>query len=126
MIDESRDDGFDNDNDWDSYQDDLGMDGAENTGDPGEGDLIATSGAGTDRPGEPNIDKTDIDESDQIGLTSFYFFAPFNIVKLNNDSQLWNTLRPGFFNVGRRCSSARCISRAGCVPRISRTWVVWA
>ena len=49
MIDESRDDGIDNDGDWDSEYDDVGQDGIANTGDLGEnngfpdaGDLILT------------------------------------------------------------------------------------
>ncbi|NIR47595.1 hypothetical protein GWO43_06120, partial [candidate division KSB1 bacterium] len=70
MIDESRDDGFDNDNDWNALRDDVGLDGVEGSGDPGDGDGMATSGSGTDFPGEPNIDKTDVSETDLIGLTS--------------------------------------------------------
>jgi len=70
MIDESRDDGFDNDGDWSAFQDDVGLDGVESSGDPGDGDGQPTSGAGTNFPGEPNIDKTDVSETDLIGLTS--------------------------------------------------------
>ncbi|RMF58290.1 MAG: hypothetical protein D6748_09115 [Calditrichaeota bacterium] len=108
MIDEGRDDGIDNDGDWNPDFDDVGLDGKPNTGDPGEGDGVPTSGFivdpvtgerfDTGLPGEPNIDKTDVDESDQIGLTSFYFFAPFNVIKLRDDFGLWQALRPGFFN----------------------------
>jgi hypothetical protein len=107
MIDESREDGIDNDNDWDASTDDVGLDGKPGTNDFGEGDGKPTSGyqvnndgklTDTGLPGEPNIDKTDIDESDQIGLTSFYFFTPYDNVKLRDDNQLWRVLRPGFFN----------------------------
>ncbi|HZW38751.1 MAG TPA: hypothetical protein VFF33_05585 [Ignavibacteriaceae bacterium] len=86
MIDEKRDDGIDNDHDWVGYMDlngngkwdadqneplnnDVGYDGVGpfdpqyNGPDAGEGDGIPTNG-------EPNYDKTDKDESDQIGLTS--------------------------------------------------------
>ena len=84
LIDERRDDGIDNDNDWVSYSDlngnfqwdeneplnsDLGADGLGPndmfyTGpDLGEGDGIPTDG-------EPNYDRTDLDESDMVGLTS--------------------------------------------------------
>lgn len=86
MTDEKRDDGDDNDNDWVSYSDlngngawdpdeneplnnDVGKDGVGpfdrqyNGPDEGEGDGFPTDG-------EPNFDKTDKDESDQIGLTS--------------------------------------------------------
>ena len=86
MVDERRDDGIDNDNDWVSYSDlngngkwdpeeneplnnDVGKDGVGpfdrqyNGPDEGEGDGIPTAG-------EPNFDQTDKDESDQIGLTA--------------------------------------------------------
>lgn len=87
IIDEKRDDGIDNNNNWLGYTDvngngvwdadlneplnnDVGKDGVGpldiliyNGRDEGEGD-----GKPTD--GEPNFDKTDKDESDQIGLTS--------------------------------------------------------
>ncbi|MGE5437936.1 MAG: hypothetical protein ACM3O3_11955 [Syntrophothermus sp.] len=86
MTDEKRDDGIDNDHDWVGYMDlnsngkwdadqneplnnDVGYDGVGpfdpqyNGPDAGEGDGFPTNG-------EPNFDKTDKDESDQIGLTS--------------------------------------------------------
>jgi len=46
------------------------LDGVRGTGDQGEGDGKPTSGAGTEFPGEPNIDKTDVSETDAIGITS--------------------------------------------------------
>jgi hypothetical protein len=49
---------------WTAEYDDLGADGLPKTGDIGEGDGIPTDG-------ETNFDKTDTDESDQIGLTGF-------------------------------------------------------
>ncbi|MFA3783947.1 hypothetical protein ABRY23_12880 [Melioribacteraceae bacterium 4301-Me] len=49
---------------WMAEFDDTGADGVFGTHDTGERDGIPT-------PGEPNFDKTDIDESDQIGLTGF-------------------------------------------------------
>ena len=55
--------------------DDVGLDGAPNTGDTGEGDGKPTSGVGTPFPGEPNIDKTDVSEADQIGLTNVQYLA---------------------------------------------------
>jgi hypothetical protein len=86
MVDERRDDGIDNDGDWVSYMDlngngkwdaneneplnnDVGKDGVGpfdrqyTSPDEGEGDGVPTNG-------EPNFDKTDKDESDQIGLTA--------------------------------------------------------
>ena len=92
MIDERRDDGIDNDGDWDSEFHDLGEDGVMDTGDFGENDGVPT-------PGEPNFDETDPDESDQIGLTSFDYFTPANDFPHSNDEELWNKLAPGFFDV---------------------------
>ncbi len=54
----------DEDMDWDQEFDDVGADGVNGTFDTGEGDGIPTAG-------EPNFDQTDLDESDQIGLTGF-------------------------------------------------------
>lgn len=90
LVDERRDDGIDNDNDWVGYTDinengewdadeneplnnDVGQDGVgpfdpQYIGpDEGEGDGVPTDG-------EPNFDKTDKDESDQIGLTSLSIY----------------------------------------------------
>lgn len=73
MVDESRENGIDDDGDWDSEKDDIGIDGLPNTGDKGEGDGLPTAGDPFDirQPGEPNFEWTDLDESDMIGLTSF-------------------------------------------------------
>jgi len=54
----------DEDMDWRADINDVGADGVKDTHDTGEGDGIPTEG-------EPNFDRTDIDESDQIGLTGF-------------------------------------------------------
>ena len=54
----------DEDMDWIPEFHDLGADGLPETGDTGEGDGIPTVG-------EPNFDRTDLNESDQIGLTGF-------------------------------------------------------
>jgi len=98
LIDEKRDDGIDNDNDWNVNFDDVGMDGVPKTGDPGEGDGVPTSGAGTDLPGEPHIDKTDIDESDMIGLTAFNIYTPWTLYPLSDDENLWEGIKPGYLN----------------------------
>jgi hypothetical protein len=101
MIDESRDDGIDNDGDWNILQDDLGFDGVPETGDPGEGDGVPTSGAGTAFPGEPNIDKTDVSESDQIGLTNVQYLEAGAInFSTRPDRFFWDTMMiPGDFNI---------------------------
>ena len=54
----------DEDMDWSVVTDDVGADGVAGTHDTGEGD-------GKPTLGEPNFDKTDLHESDQIGLTGF-------------------------------------------------------
>ncbi len=99
MTDESWTDGIDNDNDWDPEKDDVGIDGIPGTGDPGEGDGIPTAGDQYDitKPGEPNFEFTDIDESDMIGLTSFASprFAGSNI---REDEQVWDWVEPGRFD----------------------------
>jgi hypothetical protein len=92
MIDERRDDGIDNDGDWNPQFDDVGADGVPGTNDYGEGD-------GRPTPGEPNFDQTDVDESDQIGLTSFEYFAPANNFSMADDEDLWRRLSPGYFAV---------------------------
>lgn len=92
MIDESRDDFFDNDGDWNAFQDDVGLNGVEGDGDPGEGDGLPTSGSGTGFPGEPNIDKTDVSETDVIGITGAIQDPAGNINFTNvSDAFIWQT-----------------------------------
>ena len=104
MIDEARNDLIDNNLDWDVRYDDVGRDGIPNTHDYGEGDGLPTSGYDANRhdtglPGEPHIDKTDVRESDQIGLTSFSYFTPASQIRLGDKESLWGRLLPGFFDV---------------------------
>ena len=101
MIDEARDDLIDNDNDWSRdvitgeyiYDDnghlidDVGADGKPGTGDMGEYDGVPT-------PGEPNFDQTDVDESDQLGLTSFQYFVPAGDITMSDDEDMWRRLKP--------------------------------
>lgn len=54
----------DEDMDWNPEFNDTGADGVSETGDTGENDGIPTEG-------ETNFDRTDLNESDQIGLTGF-------------------------------------------------------
>ena len=118
MIDESRDDVFDNDNDWDAFLDDNGMDGVRGTGDPGEGDGVPTSGAGTDFPGETSIDKTDVSETDLIGITSAFQIED-GIVSFNSwpDKSLWDLLMiPGKINLVRREGEFQTYVSSGYFP----------
>jgi len=92
MVDEKRDDGIDNDGDWVEEFDDVGADGIPNTNDFGEGDGLPTLG-------EPNFDRTDVGESDQIGLSSFDYFVPAGDIPMSDDNEIWRRMRPGFFDV---------------------------
>ncbi|MDZ7267744.1 MAG: hypothetical protein ONB48_16015 [candidate division KSB1 bacterium] len=56
----------DEDMDWVAELHDTGADGVFGTFDTGEGDRMPTAG-------EPSFDRTDLQESDQIGLTGFKF-----------------------------------------------------
>ena len=118
MIDEARDDHFDNDRDWNAFQDDYGLDGVEGTGDPGEGDGIATSGAGTDFPGELNIDKTDVSEGDMIGITSALQDPAFNInFNTVSDRFIWRFfMTPGKFYIPRKVGEYDTYVSSGYFP----------
>ncbi len=118
MIDESRDDGFDNDNDWSVLQDDVGLDGVENSGDPGEGDGVASSGSGTNFPGEPNIDKTDVSETDLIGITSAVQDVEGGInFSTVADATIWRKFMvPGQFRLFRRVGKFDLFVSSGFFP----------
>ncbi|MAD51274.1 MAG: hypothetical protein QF847_06990 [Candidatus Marinimicrobia bacterium] len=99
MVDESQFDGIDNDADWLAERDDIGADGLgeyhyEYPGPDADG----TEGNGIPDLGEPNFEITDNDESDQIGLTSFYS-APYPSIQPHNDEVMWSQLQPGQFDV---------------------------
>lgn len=100
MIDEDVADGIDNDGDWDALTDDVGADGKSGTGDLGEGDGVPT-------PGEPNFDALDVDESDQVGLSSFYYFTPPGAVRLDRNETVWRALSPGFFTTNAELQDAQ-------------------
>ena len=101
MIDESRNNGIDDDNDWDIEKHDVGIDGIPNTGDTGEDDGTPTAGDPFDprEPGEPNFEWTDLDESDMVGLTGFAS-PPFTSQnRISNDHYVWeNHLQAGEFD----------------------------
>ncbi|KAB2909028.1 MAG: hypothetical protein LC102_02060 [Ignavibacteriales bacterium] len=80
--------------------DDVGTDGLGpfDEGYPGP-DPDGTEGNGRPDQGEPNFGRTDIDESDQIGLTSFNFFENSASPDLSQDELLWTRMYPGRFDV---------------------------
>jgi hypothetical protein len=87
----------DEDCDWNPALDDKGADGI---GPDEEGYPGPDEGEGDGRPtqGEPNFGRLDKDESDQVGLTSF--FAPlFGTVDVRDEDGVWDRLQPGFFDV---------------------------
>jgi hypothetical protein len=101
MIDERRDDGIDNDGDWRASLDDVGLDGSGNSSDIGEGDGLPTSGTGTGLPGEPNVDVTDVSESDQIGITNVQYKAAggINFQTVSDGQLFFEFLVPGQFTL---------------------------
>jgi len=146
MIDESRDDGIDNNLNWNSQTDDVGLDGIPGTSDFGEGDGKPTSGwqlpgavpgapispinihglVDTRQPGEPHIDKTDKDESDQIGLTAFDVFYIGSGVSFREDDQIWQRISYSHFdtqlqngNIAFLFGSGPFILKAGTTERFS-------
>jgi len=103
MIDESQENGIDDDGDWNPETDDVGIDGIPGTFDEGEGDGIPTRGkkladGSLDPlfPGEPNYELTDLDEADQIGLTSFSTWQ-WATDKISNHESMWRRTTPGNF-----------------------------
>ena len=101
MIDERQDNGIDEDGDWNIEKHDVGIDGVPNTGDPGENDGLPTPGDPFDlrKPGEPNIDWTDLDESDMVGLTGFASPPFTGQNRISNDQFIFeNYLTPGVFD----------------------------
>lgn len=87
LVDESMQDGIDNDGDWTVYED-INNNGRWDASEPMNDD-VGSDGLGPDDPGyvgpdedfteangrpdagEPDFDRTDLDEADQIGLTGF-------------------------------------------------------
>ncbi len=88
---------------WDVETDDVGIDGIPGTGADGEGDGIPTLGRRLPdgrpdplAPGEPNFGYTDLEEADQIGLTSFNSWT-WGTDALKNNESIWNRNLPGNF-----------------------------
>ncbi|MFQ6606111.1 MAG: hypothetical protein ACE5DP_00435 [Fidelibacterota bacterium] len=117
FVDESQYDGIDNDGDWDltdataeadtaearNYWDPIMWNGVDDDGDgriDDWGDLDGKSddlnGNGIMDPGEPDFDLTDVDESDMIGLTSFW--APvYGTEEAGMDDIMWTRMIPGTY-----------------------------
>jgi len=128
MIDEARDDFFDNNGNWTASADDVGIDGVEGTGSRGEGDGLPSSGAFTGFPGESNIDKTDVAETDAIGITSATFRSAGSFSNTTTNLEMWQThMSPGRFTAAPDASqdtdqfitSSYFPLRAGAVERFA-------
>lgn len=97
MLDEGREDFFDNDDDWNSLIDDTGLEGDPDSPSRGQGDGFPTSGAGTSFPGESSIDKTDVSETDLIGVSRVRIFDA-GALQVDQDANIWlSYLIPGTF-----------------------------
>ncbi len=99
ILDEGED--LDNDGrlDWEPLGDDLGSDGIGPAMEGYSGpDSDGSEANGVPDRGEPNYEFTDNDESDQVGLTSFYLRDVDNAPA--NDEYFWNNeIQPGTFYV---------------------------
>ncbi len=134
LTDESRDNGIDDNHNWvpftdsnrngkwdpgEPLNDDLGKDGVGpddpqyNGADEGEGD-----GKPTD--GEPNFDRTDKDESDQIGLTSLVIERLSNkgpnAIWPKNDEVIWRKMNYGSFDTSLTSSNIQILFGSGPFP----------
>lgn len=112
LTDESQWNALDEDGDWKRFTD-VDGDGTWDAGEPLNDDLGSdglgpemeeysgpdpdgTQGNGIPDQGEPNFGKTDNDESDQVGLTSFYLRDVANIIQV--DKLFWDTqIQPGTY-----------------------------
>jgi hypothetical protein len=116
MMDEKRDDGVDNDGDWDPIFDDTGADGlAPGTRgypgpDFGEGDGQLTSG-------EPHFDKTDIDETDMLGLTSCNLYEWTSVAQYEDD-RYWQLMIPGIFSIPQEALNVELLFGCGYFPLV--------
>ncbi len=114
LIDESQEDGIDNDNDWRTFSDDNGNGiwdpGERLNDDTGSDGLVpfdpnyvgpdpdGTEGNGRHDLGEPNFEFTDNDEIDQIGLTSYFGGGTGGTFVPRDDEDYWQTkVQPGMF-----------------------------
>jgi len=97
LIDEKRDDGIDNDGDWNPLTDDVGVDGV-GPGDPGYLGPDQGEGDGIPTAGEPNFDQTDVDETDMLGLTSCNLYDWASVPQYN-DQLYWEQMIPGLFSL---------------------------
>ncbi len=102
LVDESMQNGIDDDGDWNPITDDVGVDGIsgdENRNGVQDGLEVWDAGEGDGVPthGEPNFDEKDLDEADQIGLTSFAVYE-YGSLYPNQDAECWLKMVSGVFD----------------------------
>jgi hypothetical protein len=102
MVDESMQNDRDDDRDWDVRFDDVGADGVSgdlNGNGVQDGSEVWDRGEGDKTPthGEPNFDEKDLDEADQIGLTSFSVFE-YGTVWASQDEDIWRKMVSGIID----------------------------
>lgn len=114
---------------WDIKSDDVGADGI-GTEDPNykQPDADGTEGNGKPDQGEPNFGKTDKNESDQIGLTSFYS-PQYGSFQIDQDDQVWAFIQPGVFQTPAQNANNLWVFASGPfdlpVKKTERFSVVW-
>lgn len=89
----------DEDGDWVKETDDLGVDGIFGTGDFGEGNGVPDQQFGPDGEwlgSEPNFGIRDVNESDQIGLRSFWSLLFGGNNRPKNDNLMYNCISSEF------------------------------
>ena len=104
----------DEDGDWNPETDDVGADGVGplNEGysapDLGEGDGIPTDG-------EPNFDRTDLDESDQIGLSDVSLHA-WGDFPMHEDELIWQEMTDGVLDPSEQFTNIGVLYSSGPFP----------
>ncbi|MFQ5708096.1 MAG: hypothetical protein ACE5HO_11630 [bacterium] len=107
----------DEDGDWNPETDDVGADGvgplnADYPGpDEGEGDGMPTDG-------EPNFDRTDLDESDQVGLQAVSLHA-WGDFPMDQDDLIWNVLANHVFDPVQNFSNIGVLYSSGPFPLLA-------
>jgi len=104
----------DEDGDWNPETDDVGADGVGplNEGYPGPD---AGEGDGMPTDGEPNFDRTDLDESDQIGLQSVSLHT-WGEFPMDDDEKIWDFLAPHNFDPVQNTDNIGILYSSGPFP----------
>ncbi|RMD95305.1 MAG: hypothetical protein D6813_00615 [Calditrichaeota bacterium] len=102
------------DPDTEPLNSDVGADGISNL-DPNYTGPDFGEGDGKPTPGEPNFDATDVDESDQLGLTGVHIFVTGQLGP-KDDEDIWNSFRNHLFITNIQNSQASLFYSSGGFP----------